>query len=271
MPQLFAMIDGNLAEFAAIVTSDQHRSFHLPLRRIYNLDAQINVSIIGGAAKLCFPQNEVVGLQPRPVPPPLRAVPSSSSASDLKMCFPKPPGFDRAPTNEEAGLPPDKRPWTEYNTAGDKQGKPEYKACQYKQCLCFGPTCCVLELQWCKACGEDADTTCDVLCRCHTNRMKMCLCFGPQCDEPLLPGCCYKSLHADGKVAVSECCECDCLDPCLAPRYMGCQLCCCHVTCVRCMPCCMSCCLCGEEEMIYMDGDLKPCHLAPGAKKMARV
>ena len=49
------MIDGNLAEFAAIVTSDQHRSFHLPLRRIYNLDAQINVSITGGAAKLCFP------------------------------------------------------------------------------------------------------------------------------------------------------------------------------------------------------------------------
>ena len=171
------------------------------------------------------------------------------------MCLEKPPGYDRRPTNEEAGLPPDKRPWTEYDAMGNKHPKPHYKALKISPCLLFGPTCCVFELQCkpptkpcskaynssyltaaanrdlpcvclpvnahagCQACGEDADTTCDVLCRCQTHRMKMCLCVGPQCDEPLLPGCCYVGFHADGKVTLQECCELDCCDPCLAPRY----------------------------------------------------
>lgn len=140
------------------------------------------------------------------------------------MCLEKPPGYDRRCTNEEAGMPLDKRPWTEYDANGKKQPKPQYKALKISPCIIFGPTCCVFELQWCKMCGDDADTTCDVLCRCKTNRLKMCLCFGPQCDQPLLPGCCYVGFHADGKVTVQECCELDCCDPCLAPRYAGCQV-----------------------------------------------
>jgi len=179
----------------------------------------------------------------------------------MSCCFPKPPGFDRAPTAAEAGLPPDKRPWTEYDASGNKQPKPEVKALKLHTCLLAGPTCCVFELQWCRACGTDADTTCDVLCRCQTSRAKMCIACGPQCDEPLLPGCCYKTLHADGKATLNECCELDCLDCVLVPRYAGCQVGCCHVTCVRCMPCFVGLCAAcpnGGEEALYMDGDLKP-------------
>ena len=100
----------------------------------------------------------------------------------------------------------------------------------------------------------------------------MCLCCGPQCDEPLLPGFCYKSLHADNLVTINEMCECDCLDPCLAPRYLGCQFCCFHCTCVRCNPFCMGCCPFAEEEQLYMDGDLKPTRLSKvESEKMARV
>lgn len=201
-------------------------------------------------------------------------------------------------------MPPDKRPWTEYDANGNKQPKPPFKAARLAPpLLLVGPTCCVLELQWCTCCGDDADRTCDILCRCHTERLPMFLCCGPQCNEPLLPGCCYRGWHADGKsahnrasipaapalpalpsmilslggdqstlvitVTAQECCELDCLDPCCAPRYMGCQVTCLHCTCVRCWPCCMCLCPCGEEEMLFMDGDLKPCRLDPA--KMARV
>ena len=57
-------------------------------------------------------------------------------------------GYDRRPTDEEALGPPDQRPWTEYDGRGDKQLKPPFKALGVGPCLCFGPTCCVLELQW---------------------------------------------------------------------------------------------------------------------------
>ena len=155
----------------------------------------------------------------------------------------------------------DKRPWTEYDSGGKKQAKPDYKACQFKTCLLTGPTCCVFEIQWCTCCGPNADTCCDICCRQQTNRLKMCLCCGPQCDEPLCPGCCHKSVGADAKVSMAECCELNCLDCCLAPRYAGCQLACCHFTCVRCLPCCVGCCaICpnGGEEQLMMDGDLQP-------------
>ena len=57
-------------------------------------------------------------------------------------------GYDRRPTEEEAKGPPDQRPWTEYDGHGDKQPKPPFKAWSFGTCLCFGPTCCVFELQW---------------------------------------------------------------------------------------------------------------------------
>ena len=206
----------------------------------------------------------------------------------LAAAMGKPPGFDRAPTTTECSLPPDKRPWTEYDAGGNKQLKPPFKAMHLMPCLFCGPTCIIFEracravlheplhlqhfhsllrisraadavaVQWCQTCGDDADGTCDVLCRCQTHRLKMCLCCGPQCNEPLLPGCCYKSPHANSKVTLQECCELDCCDACCAPRYVGCQLCCVHCTCIRCLPCCMGACPCGTEEALYMDGDLKP-------------
>jgi len=192
-----------------------------------------------------------------------------------------PRGIDRKPTREELSLPPDQRPWTVYDMNGDKQKKPHLKAMRCGPCLCMGPTCLVFELEWCKA--EDADRTCDLLCRCQGHRLKTCLFCGPQCDEPLMPICCScKSAEANAKISVAEFCEFDCFDSyCCSPRYAGCQLGCCHCTCVRCMPCCvgfccfaefysaecceydyMSCCvgLCylGGEEQLMMDGDLKP-------------
>merc|ERR1712124_158169 len=119
-----------------------------------------------------------------------------------------------------------------------------------------GPTCCVCELECCDCCSG-GDKMCDILCRCRTNRMSLFLCCGPQCDDPICPGCCHKSLAANGKVGLAECCSCDCCDSCCATRYMGCKLMCCHVSCVRCLPCYMCCCPCGEEEQVMMDGDLK--------------
>jgi len=179
-------------------------------------------------------------------------------------------GLDRKPTTEEALAPPDKRPWTEYDVDGNTQPKPPYKACAPKACCCiFGPTCCVFELQWCSACGADADTTCDVLCRCQTNRMKACICCGPQRDDVdcdclarCCPLCCAPGkFSSNAKMSMTECCECDCIENHCGPRYSGCQppCLCCHVSCVLCPPCCgcPDCCCC-DEEIIYMDGDLKP-------------
>ena len=55
-----------------------------------------------------------------------------------------------------------------------------------------------------------------------------------------------------------ECCACDWIENNCSWRYGGVHLCCLHCTCVKCPPCCgcTDCCCC-EEEIIYMDGDLK--------------
>ena len=146
-------------------------------------------------------------------------------------------GIDRKPTDEEAYLPPDKRPWTEYDMNGEKNRKPPFKACAPGLCLLFGPVCCVLEFQWCSHCGPDADTTCDVLCNCRTNRMKMFVCCGPQCDDvrccelpcccTCIAGrccCCYRGeITAGAEVTCAECCECDCISNNCGSRYSGCQ------------------------------------------------
>lgn len=175
-------------------------------------------------------------------------------------------GIDRKPTEQELADPPDKRPWTEYDGDGNKQAKPDFKAFAPSCCCClFGPTCCVFELQWCSHCGQDADTTCDVLCRCQTNRLKICICCGPQRDdmdcECCRSCCCCQRTgwFANSNLTMNECCECDCIENHCGWRYAGCQLpcTCCHLTCVKCPGCCTSC-LCCEEEVLYMDGDLKP-------------
>ena len=147
-----------------------------------------------------------------------------------------PGGLDRKPTTEEALEPPDKRPWTEYDVDGNLQKKPDFKACAPSCCLFCGPTCCVFELQWCSACGPDADTTCDVLCRCRTNRMKLCLCCGPQrddvdCDCCIRQPCCCccqpGRMSAGARVSLAECCECEyiyeTIEP--SPEHSS-QLCC---------------------------------------------
>ena len=169
-------------------------------------------------------------------------------------------GYDRKPTTAEIHAPPDQRPWTEYDASGAKQARPEYKACQCKWCACLGPTCIICECQWCTCCcGEDSDRCCDILCRCRTNRCKVCVCCGPQCDDSCCecPRCC--TCCASGKVSFAEACECDCITNACSCRYSGCQLCCLHTTCIRCPPCCgcANCCCC-HEEVLYMDGDLKP-------------
>ena len=181
-------------------------------------------------------------------------------------------GQDRGPTAEEIDLPPDQRLWTEYDKDGNKQPKVPFKACPFKMGLLCGPACCVFELQWCTwLCGPDADRTCDVICRCQTNRMKMCLCCGPQCDEQVLPDCCRCCFcKRDAAISVHEACECDCLSNTCGPRYAGFQVCCCHWTCVQCPPCCTGC-LCCKEEVLYMDGDLKPMPKAPDGVTMNRA
>ena len=94
-------------------------------------------------------------------------------------------GHDRTPTEEEFLASPDKTPWTEYDYHNDKQSKPPFKALGIGPCCCcFGPTCCVLELQWpVWLCGKDADRCCDVCCRFQTGRMQVCGCCGPQCND----------------------------------------------------------------------------------------
>ena len=72
-------------------------------------------------------------------------------------CGDPPPGYDRGPTDAERELPPDKRPWTEYDGEGQPQTKPPFKGCAFRPLLICGPACCVFELQWCRECGKDAD------------------------------------------------------------------------------------------------------------------
>ena len=168
------------------------------------------------------------------------------------------------------------RPLPQYDEKGNKQEKPDIKACAPPCCICCGPKCCVLELQWCAwLCGPDADKCCDIVCRCRCNRMKLCICCGPQRDDPLWCHCCMccrgpKTVTADTKVSFNECCECDCIENNCGPRYAGCQLCCCHCTCLRCPAGCQNKCCCEEERMM-MDGDLVPFPKEPTIQEMDRT
>ena len=77
-----------------------------------------------------------------------------------------------------------------------------------------------------------------------------------------LSKCCgndNQSMFAGFKQWRQECCACDWIENNCSWRYGGVHLCCLHCSCVKCPPCCgcTNCCCC-EEEIIYMDGDLKP-------------
>lgn len=173
-------------------------------------------------------------------------------------------GYDRKPTESEALAPPDQRPWTEYDGMGDKQPRPPFKAIPFG-CCCGGGALCVLEFQLPQVCGPDADRCCDVCCRCQLERMMLCGCCGPQCNDVLpdvvVKYCCFccdgQSAFASYKVAAQECCACDCIENACSFRYAGGQFCCCHFSCVKVPPCCPNCC-CLKEEILFMDGDLKP-------------
>ena len=186
----------------------------------------------------------------------------------------KPPGYDRAPTEQEALLAPGRRPWTEYDHRGDKQLRPPFHGWTVELCLCGGPACCVWEIQLCEWCGDDADA---ILCKGHWGLCKMGLCFGPRFDDH--PWCCAtlknqvstlenrrKHYLADHKVNTRECFDfAGALEHC-HPRFSGCQLLCTHFTCVLCIPGTQNV-LCCREEMMMMDGDLK---LAPVEETMDR-
>ena len=47
---------------------------------------------------------------------------------DLLVGDNKLPGYDRKPTEVEEAAPPSESPWTEYDSGGNKQKKPGYKA-----------------------------------------------------------------------------------------------------------------------------------------------
>ena len=130
---------------------------------------------------------------------------------------------------------PTARPLPQYDEKGNKQEKPDIKAC--------APPCCI--------------------------------CCGPQRDDPLWCHCCMccrgpKTVTADTKVGFNECCECDCIENNCGPRYAGCQLCCCHCTCLRCPAGCQNKCCCEEERMM-MDGDLVPFPKEPSIQEMDRT
>lgn len=178
-------------------------------------------------------------------------------------------GFDRRPTADELECPPDKRPWTEYDQFGNPQARPPYKACGL-YCpfffLPFGCPCLVCEIEWpeCCGCGPDADQCCDVCCRCRLGRMPIYCCCGPQCNEACKDSCCCccggesccTACCRNSRVAGHECCDCcDCCYHHCAPRYSGCKVLCCHVSCV-CCPRGWENCWCCSEERIMMDGDL---------------
>ena len=99
--------------------------------------------------------------------------------------------------------------------------------------------------------------------------MKVGICCGPQCDAVQCPcSCCGGGCgYGKAKVTVSEACECDCLSNACGSRYAGCQICCCHLSCVQCPPCAANF-ICCREETIYMDGDLVP--IAPHSNVILR-
>ena len=68
-----------------------------------------------------------------------------------------------------------------------------------------------------------------------------------------------QSMFAGFKQTQQECCSCDCVENNCSWGYAGSRLCCMHLSCIKCPPCgdCTNCCCC-QEEIVYMDGDLKP-------------
>ena len=60
---------------------------------------------------------------------------------DLLVGGDKPPGFDRKPTEAEEAAPPSESPWTEYDSGGNKQKKPGYKAVRRSGLYCSRDAC----------------------------------------------------------------------------------------------------------------------------------
>ena len=163
-------------------------------------------------------------------------------------------------------MPPNRRPWTQFDKNGDDNPRPPFKACLLRfPLIFFGVPCWVCEFEapsfCCGGPDGDHDRFCDVVCRCRCNRCLKCICCGPQCDERTCkrcPCCCCRAVSpmAKAKVQRKNCCSC-CDAPCGRWRMNGCKVCCCHASCVRCPPCCNNCGCCREERLM-MDGDLKP-------------
>ena len=109
----------------------------------------------------------------------------------------------------------------------------------------------------------------------------MGLCCGPRFDDKLLQCCacckqlavchkCFYTKHvlADTKVRLREWFDCCGWCEQWHPRFSGFQLLCAHFTCVLCPAGCEDR-LCCEEELMMMDGDLKPVR-APAPQTIGR-
>ena len=67
-----------------------------------------------------------------------------------------------------------------------------------------------------------------------------------------------RSMFGGLKVTAQECCSCDCIENQCSWRFAGARCCCFHLSCIKCLPSdCFTNCCCCEEEILYMDGDLR--------------